>query len=90
MVRLKVCCGSYGGRNGFFQFHYGTIKRRSMPAHAPLLRSFQFHYGTIKSLGRYHPMLYIAAFNSTMVRLKENAPIVAALQALLSIPLWYD
>ena len=33
-----------------FQFHYGTIKRSTLPTSIVIATEFQFHYGTIKSL----------------------------------------
>ena len=33
---------------GYFQFHYGTIKRSSRYGNRKVVDIFQFHYGTIK------------------------------------------
>ena len=50
MVRLKDVVTNGKGITILFQFHYGTIKRRTeKPDGTVTLGSFQFHYGTIKS-----------------------------------------
>ena len=55
------------------------------------LRVFQFHYGTIRRQIGTTGECIGSHFNSTMVRLEvENPNKVAAMNILISIPLWYD
>ena len=49
MVRLKDHCFKVWLYTSWFQFHYGTIKRRGT-CNAISHKVFQFHYGTIKSV----------------------------------------
>ncbi len=51
MVRLKagsIAIPTY--RTPLFQFHYGTIKRKSLLLNSVSTIQFQFHYGTIKRI----------------------------------------
>ncbi len=50
MVRLRVLREFTGRRDIRFQFHYGTIERRSRVSQKNDELSFQFHYGTIERL----------------------------------------
>ena len=56
-----------------FQFHYGTIKRKPTSGIGVGLWLFQFHYGTIKRSHASFSDANVIYFNSTMVRLKEQA-----------------
>ena len=72
MVRLKGTGTCVSGRFTLFQFHYGTIKRKSRNTLACFTSTFQFHYGTIKSNATIEYQGSSTNFNSTMVRLKGS------------------
>ena len=72
MVRLKDYRVLLKIKEVKFQFHYGTIKRKTSRSAFNQFTSFQFHYGTIKSRTRCLLLLPIINFNSTMVRLKVS------------------
>ena len=61
---------SSGDGSHTFQFHNGSIKRRSPPRRRTSSRTFQFHNGSIKSLWCLRIAVIFVSFNSTMVRLK--------------------
>ncbi len=85
--RYKInVCTHY---NQEFQFHYGTVKRHLffLPGRAEV--AFQFHYGTVKRSRSAGNSQWKRNFNSTTVRLKENARIQAWPCRAISIPLRY-
>ena len=91
MVRLKEILRRTGHVHHQFQFHYGTIKRKTALMTQITAKMFQFHYGTIKSFGNLYRITPLYSFNSTMVRLKVFRPeSLLQLSTLVSIPLWYD
>ncbi len=75
-----------------FQFHTGSIKALFLALISSVVELFQFHTGSIKACQKTarssDPR---GGFNSTLVRLKQSAPMPGAyVHHQVSIPHWFD
>ena len=78
-------------RPPLFQFHYGTIKRKTPYIYQLQTILFQFHYGTIKSKFAKENGFqgFVFQFHyGTIKRCRGDRPLRQ--HNNISIPLWYD